>query len=426
MKLRVRKVLTLYLSTTFILADVGSVFSEINIKKICNTKRLLEKYHYVVTIVDTHIDTLISVVDKNTYLPLNSMTNTDTEVNVKKMVKGGLDFDFWAAYRGGKMTSYNISRDFRYANNSLLLLINTLYYVDNQNEQLDIARSTKEIKRLVKQCKVVAIGQIEGAYSLNKDNAIELVRQYYDLGIRSLSLTHNNSRAICEGWYEHFPDKTPSSGGLSDTGEAIIKEMNKLAMIVDITHLSEDSINEILDKSKEPVIASHTGVQSIVKTGRNLADEQLDKLAKNGGVAQVTFYTNIIGEDAKNVSSKEVCDVIDYIVNRIGIDHVGIGSDFDSAPMPIDLQNATQLPNLTKELMNRGYKKKEIYKILGGNTLRVMKKVEQKIKNKNTGKFLIIKPCIKMSKRIPANTKEFAATIKIQKGINLKKVVKKL
>lgn len=412
----IKKTFIVGLSSTFILSSmIPAIASEKNI-----SDKLVNKYHYGATLVDTHIDTIMGAIDRNTYLPSNPMTNTDSNVSVKKMVKGGLDVACWGAYTGGKMNEDNSSVDFRYANNSLLSSINALYYVDNQNKKLEIATSTKDIYKLVKSGKVVAIPQIEGAYSFNKDNAIELLKQYYDLGIRVLSLTHSNSSAICEGFNEHFADKTPSSGGLSDTGEDVINEMNKLGMVVDVSHLSEKSIDEILNKSKAPIIASHTGVQSIVKTGRNLTDKQLRKLAKNGGVAQVTFYTGIINDDYKNVTSKEVCDVIDYIVDKIGIDHVGIGTDFDGAPMPLDLKDATQLPNLTKELIKRGYDKYEISKILGGNTLRVIKDVEESSQNKNTGKFLDIKPSVEMSEQISSNTKSFSAKIHNKDGYKLK------
>lgn len=418
MKNKTKKIFIVTLSTTFILSTIIATFAS---SKKSDCDKLLREYHCGATIVDTHIDSIMKAIDKNTYLPTNPMTNTDADVNVEKMVKGGLDVAYWGAYTSGKMTEDKSSIDYQYANNSLLSSINALYYVDKHNQKLDIATSTKEIKKLVKQGKVVAVPQIEGAYSLNEENAIELLRQYYDLGVRCLSLAHSNSSTLSEGINEYFPDKTPSSGGLSDKGEEVIKEMNRLGMVVDLSHLSEDSINEILDKSKSPVIASHTGVRAIVDTERNLTDEQLDKLAKNGGVAQVTFYTGIISNNERNVSSKDVCNVIDYIVDRIGIDHVGIGSDFDGAPMPIDLKDATQLPHLTKELINRGYSKKEICKILGGNTLRVMKEVEEISSNRSTGDFLIIRPSIKMSERVPCDTKTFSATICNKKCYKFKK-----
>lgn len=330
--------------------------------------------HYYYLVVDGHNDTMEKIIDKDTWQPVIDIGKpTEFHIDIPKLLEGGINAAFFASYTSG----YNGNNTKSLSRN--LALINALYYTANNNpETFQITTTVDDIYKAAKDNKIAAVPTIEGAYAIDEMNYLGLLRQFYDLGIRVIAPTWNYSNAIGEGCNRTYGDieKTPSSGGLTKLGESVIEEMNNLGILVDVSHLSEETFWDIIDITKSPVIASHSGVYNLRNHQRNLKDEQLKAIKKNGGVVAVVLYTNFLS-DKDEVYIKDFVDHIDYIVNLIGIDHVGLGSDFDGAKMPVDLKDASQMYKITDELIDRGYNNEDIEKILGKNILRVLDKAQK-------------------------------------------------
>lgn len=353
------------------------------------------KIHYDSIIVDSHNDTMMTVIDDETWLPkVDIGKNTNNHIDIPKLKTGGLNVPFFAAYTAGYYGNdpRSLSRT--------LALINALYFTERNNrDTFKIARSVEDIKKTVKDEKIAAVPTIEGGYSFNEDNTIELINQYYDLGIRVVGFNWNYSNNLGEGSSRKYndPKKTTSSGGLTKLGEKLAIEMNRLGIVIDVSHMAESTFWDIINISKAPIIASHSGVYSLRNHPRNLTDEQLKALAKNRGVVGIVFYPDFL-TDSNSAYIKDYVDHIDYVVNLIGIDYTGIGSDFDGATLPQDIKDSSELYKVTEELIKRGYKKEDIEKLLGKNTLRVLQEVQSiaKYNSKDSKKNLFIIPELQM------------------------------
>ena len=203
------------------------------------------------------------------------------------------------------------------------------------------------------------------------DGDLGVLRILYRLGIRLITLTWNQRNQIADGAGE-----ARTGGGLTEFGVKVVAEMNHLGMLIDVSHLSEAGFWDVIKKSKEPIVASHSNCYSLCPHLRNLKDEQIKALADKGGVIGVTFVPDFLIKENRKSTVEDVVRHIDYLVEKAGIDHVGLGSDFDgTVELPIGLKGADEIPNITKELLNQGYKEDDIKKILGGNFLRVFKDV---------------------------------------------------
>ena len=230
---------------------------------------------------------------------------------------------------------------------------------------------------------------LEGGHAIEDD--LETLRRFYDLGIRYMTLTHNYSHS----WADSSSD-TSINNGLSGFGREVVEEMNRLGMIVDVSHVSDKTFWDVLEVTSAPVIASHSNCRAIADNPRNLTDDMIRALAANKGVVMVNFSGLYIDPEKteewkvfmgwywfthprdRETPLSLLVDHIDHTVHVAGIDHVGFGSDFDGAPfLPKDLQDVSDYPNITVELMRRGYSDLDIRKILGGNILRVLSDVER-------------------------------------------------
>ena len=278
-----------------------------------------------------------------------------------------------------------------------------------------MATSAEDIRRIADDGKIAALMGLEGGYAI--DERVENVKRYYDLGVRYMS----PAWSVSTSWAGSSGDAVGESRGLNDFGKEVIREMNRLGMMVDVSHVSDKTFWDIVSTSTKPVIATHSGCRAIAKVPRNLTDDMIRALAKTGGVVNVIFYPEHIepgwSEKKKKVDAEiatlvqraseqepggvaqkklardrvraeeylkrlppvsvsRIVDHIDRIVKLVGIDHVGIGSDFDGVQaVPADMKSVADLPNLTKELLKRGYSEADIEKILGGNMLRVLDEV---------------------------------------------------
>jgi len=210
---------------------------------------------------------------------------------------------------------------------------------------------------------------IEGGEALEGD--LGVLRVLHRLGVRLLTLTWNQRNQIADGVGE-----SRTGSGLTEFGLKVIDEMNDLRMLIDVSHLSETGFWDVIKRSKAPIVASHSNCYALCPHLRNLKDEQIKALADKGGVIGITFVPNFLTQEKRKTTVKDVVKHIDYLVEKVGVDCVGLGSDFDgTGALPLGLEGVDKIPNITEELLNRGHKEKDIKKILGENFLRVFKDV---------------------------------------------------
>jgi membrane dipeptidase len=294
-------------------------------------------------------------------------------------------------------------------------MIDSVYRaIERHPRDLMLATSAADIRRAKRTNKIAALMGIEGGHAI--EDSLPTLREFYRLGVRYITLTWNNTN----NWADAGRGEK-KHGGLSDFGREVVREMNRLGMLVDVSHVSDDTISDALEVSKAPIIASHSSARALSNVPRNIPDDLLKRIAKNGGVVQVNFYSVFVDEktvgpqsaerekrlkaqqDAINQKYKDdperlaeesdkleaanplpplpiskLIDHIDHIVKVAGIDHVGIGADFDGAnDMPQGASDVSMLPNITYELLKRGYSEQDIRKILGENFLRVFAEAER-------------------------------------------------
>ncbi|WP_052360633.1 dipeptidase [Oceanobacillus manasiensis] len=367
-------------------------------------------------IVDGHQDTMYQSIDSETWLPTTDIgQETNFEVDIPKLQKGGLNVPFFAAYTPGFYG--NDARSISHT----LAQISALYWTEeNNSEQLQIVSRAPDILATANRGKIAAVPTIEGAYSLNEENALELTRQYNDLGITTMGFTWNYSNALGEGADQIFDDqaKTASSGGLTELGAKVVKEMNKLGMAVDVSHMAESTFWDVVETTEAPVIATHSGVKALKDHQRNLTDEQLVALKENGGVIGIVFYPEFLTNSGEATIS-DIVDHIDHAVNIMGVNHVAIGSDFDGAELPSDLNDSSEIGKIKEALTERGYSEEEVSKIMGLNTLRVLNEIQGAADQINRAQGLSIIPEVEMGENLIERTPTLTAELKVEEGTEL-------
>ncbi len=398
-------------------------------------------HHHVIT-MDTHND--ISV--KNFTDSLNYSSDIDTQVNIPKMETGGLDVTWLVVYTGqGPLDAEGYADAYKNAIDKFDAIhrLCKIYAPD----KIELALSSDDVKRIHQADKKIAMIAVENAYSLGLD--LNNIKKFYDLGARYMSLSHNGHSQFCDSntgekdsiWLYH---------GLSDLGKKALIEMNKWGIMIDVSHPSKESFMDMINLSKAPIIASHSAARALCNSSRNLDDEQLKLLAANGGVIQTVAFSSYLNsekdqaykdaikplydtiakemgiilpdpstfatmsdasfedffEKLKKVRKKadsdsrmveirkntppvnvsDLADHIDYLVKLIGIDHVGISSDFDGGGGVDGWNDASETFNVTLELVRRGYTEEEIGKLWSGNLLRVLddcQRIAEQIQNKS-------------------------------------------
>jgi membrane dipeptidase len=319
------------------------------------------------------------------------------QTDIPRSREGGLKAQFWSVY-----IPSNHPNPARTVTEQIDLVHRM---VERYPDDLEIALDADDVERIMKAGKIASLIGIEGGVAIEDDLA--QLRMFAKLGARYMTLTHNTTLP----WADAATD-APKHGGLSPFGERVVREMNRLGMLVDISHVSPDTMADALRVSKAPIIASHSSAYALCPHPRNVPDAILRELPKNGGVVMVNFYSAFVlpaaAEHSKAVAAarkelrakhparsefekafadwrKEhpmprgtvgtVVDHIDHIVKVAGIDHVGIGSDFDGiTAWPVGLEDVASYPRITEELLKRGYSESDIHKILGGNALRAFRK----------------------------------------------------
>jgi len=358
-------------------------------------------------VIDTHND--ITTPMANDDYDLSGTPPTPYRTSIQAMKKGGLTAEFFSLYVKPWYVEHGGA-----ARRTLDMIDSVYRAVERHPRDLMIATSVADIRRAKQQGKIAALMGIEGGHAI--EDSLPTLREFYRLGVRYMTLTWNNTNNWADagrGEKKHH--------GLSDFGKDVVREMNRLGMMVDVSHVSDETMSAALDVSKAPIIASHSSARALSNVPRNIPDDLLRRIAKNGGVVQVNFYSEFVDEktvgpqnaerearlkaqqaeiDAKYKDDPErhgeesdkleaanplpplpiskLIDHIDHIVKVAGIDHVGIGADFDGAnDMPEGAQDVSMLPNITYELLKRGYSERDIRKILGENLLRAFAEVER-------------------------------------------------
>ena len=372
------------------------------------------KIHKKALTVDTHCDTPMNLLDGNFDIGIKNKP-PQNRVDFPRMKEGGLDAMFFAAFTGQKpRTPENIAEAYKTANE---MIEATKAACLKYSNLAAVAYRADDAANLERQGKLAIYVGMENGFPLGTD--ISRVKEFYDKGVRYITLCHSYNNDICDSSSDK---KGPEHNGLSSFGKQVVKEMNRLGIMVDVSHISDKSFFDVIETSSVPVIASHSSVRAIAHHNRNMTDKMIKALAKNGGVIQICllddyvkdpdttsvyyrkrkeFYSNYEARSAsmtdeqkkelrkewRALSEKypkplptvsDYVDHIDYVKNLVGIDYVGIGSDFDGGGGLEDCADVSQFPNITAEMLKRGYTAEEIEKVWGGNFFRVFKTVEQK------------------------------------------------
>jgi membrane dipeptidase len=333
-----------------------------------------------------------------------SQPQPELHTDIARLRAGGVGAQFWSVYvpsRTGPVGQ---------AHQMTLEQIEIVHaMMDKYPETFEFARTYEDILRIREQGKIASMIGVEGGHSI--ENSIDKLRRLYDLGTRYMTLTHSDSL----DWADSGTDRS-ISGGLSEFGKLVIQEMNRLGMLVDLSHVSPDTMQAALDTSRAPVIFSHSSARTVADHVRNVPDEILKQMPANGGVVMINFFSGfVVPESARNTSQMfemtrqweaefgedrdaiareraryrakhpilpgtvhDVVDHIEHVIRVAGIDYVGIGSDYDGVPMlPKQLEDVSCYPVITQVLLDRGYSESDIHKIMSGNILRVIQQAEQ-------------------------------------------------
>ena len=355
------------------------------------------KIHFSSLVMDTHIDTTPRLQRADWKF---TDEHKDGHIDLPRMKKGGLNALFFSIYMSGTVTGPKA------VNDSIERIAAVHRLADELPDQVALCVTADQVRLVHKQGKIAALMGMEGGHMIN--NSLAILRMYAELGVRYLTLTHS----VNTEWADSSGDQ-PKHNGLTDFGKDVVRELNRLGVMVDISHISDKTFWDALEVSKAPMIASHSSCRALSGHPRNMTDDMIKALASKGGVIQINYLDQFIDNDLYEYSKKtqplmrqlmekypglenrdrrreeiaaqagpapkasweRIIDHIDHAVKLVGVDHVGLGSDFDGGSMPNGMEDVTQLPKVTEALVRRGYSESAIRKILGENTLRLLANV---------------------------------------------------
>ena len=370
--------------------------------------------HDSALVVDTHADTPQRFLDEGFDIGSNDPHDVG-HMSLDKARRGNLGAEFFSIWVDPETNQGH------FAQHTFDLIDSVYEQAAHHPDRMMMAFSVTDIERAHHEHKLAALMGIEGGHSIEND--MHLLRDYYRLGVRYMTLSWSNTNEWADSSGDINDPKIQHHNGLTDFGKQVVLEMNRLGMIVDISHVADKTFFDVIAATKAPVIASHSSARALVNAPRNMTDDMLRAVAKNGGVVQVNFYSGFLDEDyrkamdaqAKDQAAaiqkygdllkaqgkpvnyieinrierewmakiprppfKVLIDHIDHIAKVAGVGHVGLGSDFDgvSGATPQGMDSAADLPKITQALLDRGYSADDIKKILGGNVLRVFRQVE--------------------------------------------------
>jgi len=365
-----------------------------------------KQLHERAVVIDTHDDTTQRLVGDKAFNI--GARNSTGNIDIPRMREGGLDAIFFSIWMDGKITGpVAVKR-------ALDQIDAVREAVRTHPNDLMLATTAADIRRAAAAKKIAALMGVEGGHMI--DNDLGVLRTFAALGVRYLTLTHS----LNTPWADSSGDK-PEHDGLTPFGKDVVRELNRLGVMVDISHVADKTFFDALETTRAPVVASHSSARAISKAPRNMTDDMLRAVAKNGGVVMVNYHAAFLSEEfrtaprspalqaridavAKQCGDNEACSIregervnheamasgelpkvtwekivehIDHIAKVAGVDYVGLGSDFDGATMPIGMEDVSKLPKITDALLKKGYSDADVEKILGGNILRVMEAVER-------------------------------------------------
>ena len=362
--------------------------------------------HRSAIVVDTHNDILSMMTDDNYDIGVSSVGKYHTDL--ARMKQGGVTAEFFSVYVDRKYVTEGGA-----ARRALDMIDYVYRAAEKYPNDFMLAYSVADIRRAKRQRKIAALMGIEGGHAI--EDSLMALRDFYRLGIRYMTLTHNNTNS----WADACCD-TAKHNGLNDFGKEVVREMNRIGMLIDVSHVSDKTMSDVLELSRAPVIASHSSARALGDRPRNIPDDLLRRFTKNGGVVMVMFFPGFIDknviaasrerterlkpqmdelaakykDDPKRLEEERnkllaanplpatplsvLIDHFDHVAKVAGVDHVGIGSDFDGvSSLPVGMEDISKLPNITYELLKRGYSERDVRKILGGNFLRAFAQAER-------------------------------------------------
>jgi len=364
------------------------------------------KIHRSAIVVDGHNDLPWAMREKAAYSLEKkdlSKPQPDLHTDLPRLVAGGMGAQFWSVY---------VPADAAKTNAALHQTIEQIEFVKRMAarypETLELATTVADVERIRKAGRIACLMGAEGGHSM--EGSIAVLRMLHELGVRYMTLTHSDTNDIGDSATDE-----PKHGGLSKLGEEVVAEMNRLGMLIDVSHVSDETMQDVLALSKAPVIASHSSCRALADHARNVPDELLEAIARKRGVVMVNFFSGYVessaakkmagafamsrklraesASDAEYEAAMEkwrkenpiergtvetVVDHIDHIVKVAGIDCVGLGSDFDGiSETPVGLEDVSCYPRITQVMLDRGYSAEDIRKVLGGNALRALRDAEK-------------------------------------------------
>lgn len=376
-----------------------------------------EKLHREAIVVDTHNDITSAILDEGFDLAMSGDApdrKEKTHTDLRRMKAGAIDAEFFAVYVGREFVNKKPAEGGGAARRALDMIDIVYEQVRRHPDALEMAYTANDIRRIAKKGKIAALMGIEGGHAI--EDSLHALRMFYRLGIRYMTLTHSNTNNWADSEGDINNPNVKHHNGLTDFGREVVREMNRLGMMVDISHVSDKTFFDVIAVTRAPVIASHSSARALANHTRNMTDDMLRAVAKNGGVIMINFFDGFIDSHkaALTMQARTVMEelnrqhpnepqrvreeirkwraennpgvtplsvLIDHFVHVAkvaGIDHVGIGSDFDGVSgLPEGMEDISKLPNITFELMKRGFSDADIKKVLGENILRVMSEVER-------------------------------------------------
>jgi membrane dipeptidase len=325
--------------------------------------------HKRATVVDAHIDTLLDIMVPPAR-PAKFPTprkfgerSTKGHVDLPRLLEGGVDLQVFAAYI---QPEYKIER----ALHRVIQLIDLFHQtVSMHQDKLSLFTKVTDVYEAEKGGKIAAMLSIEGGEAVEAD--LGILRMLHRLGVRAMTLTWNERNQIADGAAEGR-----TKGGLTNFGVELVSEMNRIGMVIDVSHISDAGFFDVIETSNAPIIASHSNCRALCNHRRNMTDEMIRRLAEKDGVMGMNFAPAFVDVNKEKVTLERVLDHVDHVVKMVGVDHVGLGSDFDGIEStPKGLEDVTTMPYFTEGLVKRGCREEDVFKILGGNFLRVFKKV---------------------------------------------------
>ena len=315
-----------------------------------------------------------------------------THTDLRRIARGGLDAQFFSVWVSPAYHDPDDPWAGTASARANAIIDGLTEQARRHRSRIEMAFTAADVRRIAAEGKLAMLLGIEGGHAIEHD--LGILRAFYRRGVRYMTLTWSFSHTWADASGDPLQGAETLHGGLTDFGRAVVREMNDLGMLVDISHVSDDSFWDTLETTRAPVIASHSSVRAIAAHPRNLSDDMLRAVGENGGVVMINFAVLYLDPRKTTVwkvatdwafrlggsetSVAHVADHIDHVVRTAGIDHVGLGSDFDGTPLlPSGLRNVGEFPNLTIELLRRGYSPEDIRKILGENLLRVLEQAER-------------------------------------------------